>query len=359
MQAAVSLVPGLEDVVTRGDPGRRATAVRQISALFVQGAARFGAEHVELFDDVLTRLVPDTDFDLRGELAEQMAALANAPPQLVKRLAREQEIRIAGPLLRQSAQIDDDALLELARHRGQPHLMAIAQRGRLAAPLTDVLVRRGDRDVVRRVAGNAGADFSPAGYSGMVRRAEHDGVLALTVGKRADIPAPLLKDLLACSVDEVRRRLLEAADPARKATIEHALGELTGECVKPVVRRDFVPAQRTILTLRSAGALNEGALLNFAKAHHYEETVAALSSMSRVRIATLDQLLSGERDDPILMLGKSLGLEWVTVRALIALRWGPGRPAPAPDIEDARLNFQRLAAPTAQRVLAFWRSRES
>ena len=42
--------------------------------------------------------------------------------------------------------------------------------------------------------------------------------------------------------------------------------------------------------------------------------------MSGVRVATLDRLITGERYDPILIVGKVVGLEWATVRALILLR---------------------------------------
>ena len=109
-------------------------------------------------------------------------------------------------------------------------------------------------------------------------------------------------------------------------------------------RRDFAPAQRAILALHRAGELNEAALLGFARAYKYEESVAALAAMSGVKIATLDRLIVGDRHDPILIVGKTIGLEWATVRALILLRLGPNRvPAPA-DIESARVE---LRAPDA------------
>ena len=358
MQVASSLVPGLDDILRHRDPRRRATAVRQISELLLQGADRFSVEHLNLFDDVLMRLVSDGDFELRGELAERLAPLANGPPRLIHQLARDEDIRIAGPVLSRSALIDDDALVELARHRGQPHLLAIARRAALIAPVTDVIVRRGDRDVVRALADNAGAEFSAGGYSALIRRAEHDGMLALAVGRRADLAPPLLKDLLACSVDVVRRQLFETATPAQRLSINRALTELSGATTLPVIRRDFAPAQRVILALAGAGQLNEAALLGFAKAHSYEEAVAALSAMSRLRIATLDRLVGGDKNDPLLIIGRSLGLDWQTVRALIAMRLGPGRVVPALEIEDARQNYQRLAQSTAQRVLGFWRSRD-
>ena len=68
---------------------------------------------------------------------------------------------------------------------------------------------------------------------------------------------------------------------------------------------------------------------DFAKAYKYEESVAALSAMSGVKIATLDRLIAGDRYDPILIVGKTIGLEWATVRALILLRLGPNRAAVA------------------------------
>ena len=81
--------------------------------------------------------------------------------------------------------------------------------------------------------------------------------------------------------------------------------------------------------------------------------------MSGVKIATLDRLMSGDRHDPVLIVGKAIGLEWATVRALILLRLGPTRvPSPA-DIENARVNFVRLMPSTAERVVSFWQTRQS
>jgi uncharacterized protein (DUF2336 family) len=359
MALAPSLIPGLDDIVKNGDPKRRADAARKISELFLAGAAQFRPAHVDLFDGILTGLVPHTEIAARAELAERLSLLGNAPPALVGQLAREDEILVAGPLLRRSPVIVESALIEIARVKGQGHLLAMSERPILPAGVTDVIVRRGDREVVRRVAGNAGAQFSQTGYSSLIKRAGGDGVLTLTVGQRDDLSAPQLKDLLAGSVELVRRRLFEVAKPDKKAAINHAMIEIIGAPKQSAIRRDFAPAQRAILTLHHAGELNEAALLGFAKAHKYEECVAALAAMSAVRIATIDRLIMGDRHDPILILGRATGLEWATARALIVLRLGPGRVPSATDIEEARLNFERLAPSTAQRVVSFWQTRQS
>jgi uncharacterized protein (DUF2336 family) len=359
MTVATSLIPGLDEIVKNGDPKRRAEAARRITELFLEGAANLRPAHVDLFDNVLVDLVPHTEIAARSDLAERLSLLANAPRALVGQLAREDEISIAGPLLRRSPVIDEPALIEIARIKGQGHLLAMSERPALSPDLTDVIVRRGDREVVRRAAGNSGALFSPIGYSSLIKRAGQDGVLTLTVGQRDDLSGPQLKELLAGSIDIVRRRLFDVVKPARQADIKHAIGEISGVAEQVESRRDFAPAQRTILALHEAGELNEAALLGFAKAYKYEESVAALAALSGVRIATLDRLITGDRYDPILIVGKVVGLEWATVRALILLRMGPNRVAAPADIESARVNFGRLMPSTAERVVSFWQTRQS
>lgn len=356
MTTAPALIPELDDIVRRGDPKRRAEAARRLGELFLQGAGSFRPDHIDLFDGVLTSLVPHAELAARIDLAERLAPLANAPRHLVGQLAREDEVAIAGPVLRRSPVIDDKVLVEIANAKGQGHLLAMAERTKLSIALTDVLVRRGDRDVIRCAAGNAGAAFSDTSFSTMVRRASQDGVLTLRIGRRDDLPPVHLKSLLAGSIDVIRRRLHIVAKPERQAEIKLAMSEIEG-VVAQVEGRDFTAAQRTILALHRAGELNEAAVAGFAKAFKYEECVAALAAMASVKIVTLDRLISGDRYDPILIAGKTIGFEWPTVRALILMRLGPNRvPSPA-DIEGARVNFVRLMPSTAQRVVDFWKSR--
>ena len=357
MAVATSLIPGLDEIIKDGDPDRRAEAARRITELYFEEAATLRSDHVDLFDGALINLVPATEIASRVELAERLSVIANAPRGLVGQLAREDEILIAGPLLRRSPVIDEGALIDIARIKGQGHLRAMSERPTLSPGVTDVIVRRGDREVVRRAAGNAGALFSQTGYSVLITRASQDGVLTLKVGQRDDLSDQHLKDLLAGSIDIVRRRLFDVVKPARQAAIKQAMSEISGLPAPVESHRDFAPAQRTILALRSAGELNEAALLGFAKAFKYEE--AALAAMSGVKIGTLDRLITGERYDPILIVGKVVGLEWATVRALILLRLGAHRVPSPTDIESARVNFARLMPSTAQRVVNFWQTRQS
>jgi uncharacterized protein (DUF2336 family) len=255
--------------------------------------------------------------------------------------------------------LDEAALVEIARLKGQGHLLAMTERPALSSVVTDVLVERGDRDVVRRAAGNAGAMFSPGGYSELIKRAAQDGVLTLKIGQRNDLSGEHLKELLNGTLDVIRRRLSSVVNPVRQVEIKRAMAAIEEAALPPGPRRDFSAAQRTVLALHREGHLGESALLGFAKAGKYEEAIASLSAMSGVRLSILDRLIAGDRYDPILILGRVLNLGWPTVRALILLWYGPHRAPANADIEAARMNFTRLMPTTAERVVNFWRNRQT
>lgn len=359
MSVATSWIPGLDEIVRHGDRKRRTEAARRIAGLFFEHAEKLRPAHLALLDGILTELVPLAELSARIDLSERLALQDNAPRNLVGHLARENEILVAGPVLRRSPVIDEAVLLEVAHQKSREHLLAMSERSRLSTGLTDVLVRRGDRDVVRRAAGNAGAEFSSAGYSELIRRATGDGVLTLKVGQRDDLSQQALRELLSGSLDVIRRRLFEVVKPDRQAEIKIIMSALAGGPEPLRSTRDFLPAQSKVLSLHRIGGISESVLLEFAKAFQYEESVAALSVMSGVSIATLDRLIEGGRHDPILVIGKTIGLEWATVRALIMLRLGRHRVAAPADIEAARANFARLMPSTAERVVSFWKSRQS
>jgi uncharacterized protein (DUF2336 family) len=211
---------------------------------------------------------------------------------------------------------------------------------------------------VRSVARNVTAAFSVQGYSSLVQRAANDGILAVAVGQREDLPAPLLQRLLSESVDLVRHKIFQAANPSRKTTIARTMVEMStdgGSAEAP--QSDYVPAQRTIVELHRSGGLNQQALAQFARDRKLKEAVAALAAISGLPIATVEPVVCGPKRDSVLILGRALGLEWATVRALLPLRLAAGRMPSTMDVEEARVSYERLALSTAQRMLKFWKDR--
>ena len=356
MSAHASLLPELEEVIRHGSSERRATTLRRITTLFLDGAGRFNDDHLGVFDLVFSRLIPSAEVKARTELSHRLAPLATAPAEAVRRLAHDDDIAVAGPVLAQSRQLAETDLVTIARTRSEAHLLAIAGRGRIAEAVTDVLVRRGARDVAHRVADNLGAHLSERGFFTLVDRAKSDSLLAEKVGLRPDIPPRLFRDLLLETTPLVQQRLLASAPPAMQAEIRRLLAKVLHPTEATAAPPDYVTAERTIEVLRGEHALTEATVAEFANKGEYAEIIAALASLCAVPTEVVDRLMGTERPDPILILCKSAGWSWTTVAALIAVRPG-GEDTSAPTLDAVRADFDRLSPDTARRVVRFWQVR--
>ena len=142
--ATQSLIPELEDVVQRGTPERRAETLRRVTTLFLDGADQFGDDHVALFDDVMGYLIDQIEAKALAELARRIAPVPNAPPEVVRILAVNDDIRVAGPVLAQ-ARLHDGDLEYIAENKSQAHLLDDALDGHLDIGKREVGLAPGQR----------------------------------------------------------------------------------------------------------------------------------------------------------------------------------------------------------------------
>jgi uncharacterized protein (DUF2336 family) len=355
MGAPASLLPELEQVVQHGSAEKRAETLRRITTLFLEGAPVFNPSHVALFDDVIGTLIDEIEAKALAELARRIAPVPNAPPGVVGKLARNDDIEVAGPVL-SAGNIPDPDLMTIAETRSQAHLLAISSRAGISEAVSDVLVNRGDGDVARTIATNKTAKLSDGAFTNLVKRAEKDGVLAEKVGQRADIPPRLFRQLLMQASEVVQQRLLAQAKPETQAEIRRVLAAVTDEVGAKVAPRNYAAALATVRALHKERKLTESDIVEYAEAGKYEETIAALSTLCAVPVEVVDRLMSGDRADPVLILARSASFGWPTVKAVIASR--PGSKVTPQVIDDAFENFERLTSATAQRVVRFWQVRQ-
>jgi uncharacterized protein (DUF2336 family) len=355
MGAPASLLPELEEVVQHGSAEKRAETLRRITTLFLDGAAVFSDEHVALFDDVIGCLIEEIEAKALAELARRIAPVPNAPAGVVKSLAENDDIAVAGPVLKQ-ARLDELELMKIAEQKSQAHLLALSARAHLSEALADIIVARGDRDVARSIATNQQAKLSENAFTTLVKRAEEDGVLAEKVGLRTDIPPRLFRQLLMQASEVVQKRLLAQAKPETRAEIRRILAKVTDEVAARAAPRNYTAALATVRALHQERKLTEADVAEYAKSGKYEETIAALATVCAVPVDVVDRLMNGERADPVLILARSAGFGWNTVREVMN-----ARPGPKPTIQvldAARENFDRLTSATAQRVVRFWQVRQ-
>src|SRR5262249_15351373 len=192
------------------------------------GAESYPEEHVDLFDGVISRLAEKIETKARAELAHRLAVVDNAPPLTVLQLAHDESIDVAGPILSRSNRLTDEDLLAIASNNSQDRLLAISKRSSLTERVSDVLVTRGNRDVVLSVAQNEGARFSDVGYGKLVDRSINDEVLAICVSMRKDIPQAHFNALIA-KASEVVFEKLAASNPESISEVHRVLSDITGQ----------------------------------------------------------------------------------------------------------------------------------
>src|SRR5258708_10906696 len=211
-----SIVDEVETAINNGSAEKRLETIKRVTGLFLSSAGSLNSEQIELFDGVLERLIKTmevraiADVSARIALAEmstQLAPLAKAPPSVVRRLARNDEITVAGPVLTESTRLSTEDLVEIAETKGEQHLLAMSGRGWLEEVVTDALLARRYPTVSRRLVNNPGARVSSAGFAIVVAQAESDPDLAVEAGVRADLPSALPDQFLPNATEAVPSRL--------------------------------------------------------------------------------------------------------------------------------------------------------
>jgi uncharacterized protein (DUF2336 family) len=356
--ASISLLDELETTLAHGTVARRVETLRRVTDLFLDSAVEYSNEQIEVFDDVYDCLIQSMEASARVLLAKRLAPIATAPPRIIHTLAFDDLIEVAAPVLSQSERLDDDALMKSARTKSQGHLLAISTRKRLSGAVTNVLVERGDNEVIQSVVGNPGAQLSEHSYTSLVSRAEGNDDIAACLGMRPSIPRHHYLKLIAKASASVRARL-DAANPHAFNDVSLAVREVArrARSSPSAMTRETTIAHSLVKSLYEDGRLDERQVAAFAAAKRFDETNAAIACLASVSVAMAETLMIEDRAEGVLILAKVAGMSWSTVRAIIDMRVGLSGTEPL-DLQASRTTYERLRLSTAQQVLRFHRMQE-
>jgi len=346
------LIAELEDAVRRGSQEKRIETLRRITDLFLGEREQLSEEQIQVFDEVLGHLMSRMESSALIELSERLAPVNNAPIKVVHTLAQDDEIAIAGPVLSMSDRLSTPDLIEIAVAKSQSHLLAIATRSSISESLTDTLLERGDRDVINKLADNAGARFSEKAYAYLVDKA--DETLLEKLGLRLDIPLHFFRRILERATEAVRSRLMAMAPPDKRDDIKEILASISDNVIEhDELDSNFPTAERFVRVIHEKGELDQVALLGFAKARQYAATVTALSMLCSAPVAIIKNMLQDGRNEPLLVLCKAAGFSWLTVRSLLQDDL-LARAATDDELKKLKSDYIKLSPATAQKLLDFW-----
>jgi len=350
------LLADLEDAVSRGTADACLRALWHATDVLVAGT--YSEQQISTFDDIIGRLAAEIEIGARIRLAAKLAASNNAPFRIIKRLALDDSIDVAGPVLGQSERLDLDTLIATARSKGQQHLLAISNRKSVPEVVTDILVVRGGKTVVASVAANGGAHFSDSGFLHLVRHSEGDSRLAESVGLRKDIPGHIFRQLIAKASEEARIRLLQER-PDMEGQIRRVVTDVAGTIHARFgpASKDYFSAKRTVAKLHQSGDLTEDEVFEFAHSLKFNETAVAVSLLCSLPTELVERALIDKNRESILILAKALDFSWETAMSLLFLG-APNYRITVGDLDRMKIDFIRLKNETCLRVLEVYRTRK-
>lgn len=266
--------------------------------------------------DLLERLAEDELPRIRAVIAREIAQCPTIPRRLAKRLARDAEIAVCGPILLYSPLLSDEDLIEIiATSRVHGAVEAIARRENLNAAVSDAVVATLDVSAVAQLLANPSAD---------IREKALDSIIAQAAGVEAwHRPLVMRTELSLRAVRRiatfVSRSLIE--ELAR----HHALDESTLSWLKSRAQAALEsgsppsgpPAARdAIRAAHEAGRLGDELVTEAATMSQKPSVILALSLLAGVPADLVEKVITAQSGKGVTALCWKAGLSMRTALAI-------------------------------------------
>jgi uncharacterized protein (DUF2336 family) len=348
----------LQDLITlaREDSSdKRRELLREITDCFFARAPE--AAEIPLYDDVLSRLTAEMEAGVRAELGLRFADSAMAPRGLIRKLANDEELEVAAPVLSRSPVLTDDDLLEVVRSKSQGHLQAVSVRQTVSEAVSEVIVERGDDTTLGVLLENDGARLSRNASEVAVDRAKRNPALHEAVVNRRQLPPDLLNDMYFVVEARLKQRILEENARIDPKKLEAAL---RAQRIQKAVEAgalpvDYAEAEARVIAFERQGRLDPQTLIRLLRESGSAFTIA-IARMTELDFATADRVLKSKELDAVAVVCKAADLERAIFLTIAVVLLGQTADAMTKAREYGDL-YDALPRETAQRTLRFWKLR--
>jgi uncharacterized protein (DUF2336 family) len=191
MSNSRELLAELETALGPKPTPRTFEIMREVTDLFVEGVDTYSVSQFAVFDDILCRLIDHNGPPAVVEVSQKLGPVGKGPVNVVRRLSSEADLSISGPFLKNCENVPEADLVQYVKTKRMEYLTLIATRPNLSAPVTDVLIERGDDEVRKIVLRNISAKISDNGFVKLINESRTKPPLAQMVSARDDLPEEL------------------------------------------------------------------------------------------------------------------------------------------------------------------------
>jgi hypothetical protein len=306
-----------------------------------------------LLDEIVTKLVAQIESDHRAAASSTLAGFRRLPEDVAKSLACDNDIAVARPIIQDYRALSNDVLVDLASHGSQPHLEAIAGRKALEPVVTDIVVQRGDGQVVRTLAANQTAQFSRFGMNAMINRAAQDEQLQELLVGRSDLSLEAIGQLLPLVSQQLAARL-------RSSDLTFAPSVVQDQVINWVSdrKKNIVQVHRSIERIRSGAEKLDNVLTALVSERRLFDVATVIAGVSDFDRDYGFNLITQGKIDNVVVLLRALAVSWPTAEGVLKLRIDKlGSQMCGPMIGEA--SYESVDVAGAQRVVRFLKVRRA
>ena len=351
MQNANSCLLEIETLSSETSSDKRREVLHRVTDLFFLTNDQQSPEDVSTFGNVMERIAYELEVEARAELSERISSIDKAPRDLVRRLATD-DIAVAKPVLERSRVLTDEDLVQIAQTKGQTHLHAIAKRDNLAAPVTDVIVERGENPVLLEVTKNQGAEFTNDSLVSLAEKARDNSELLTALGSRKDLQPELMVKIKQRVAQRLKAEMAGKYSGAEMAELDSLIEKGTDNLDLEDVKKSNAEMQ----SRAQNNLLCEEEIIQLARTQRLPETVHALSVLTGLNDQMVSYCLLKADVAALGIICKASGFKSTTFLTLLQTRNGK-EGIPARDVARAMREYEMLSKGNANRTLRFLKVR--
>lgn len=275
--------------------------------LYSYHGQRFSDREQALMVDILEALLLDVEKQMRQKLADRLLQYDNPPASLIQALCND-DISVARPLLLYCPQVLDTTLLEIIRHRGEQHQLAIAMRKNITEMVSDALVETGNSRVITVLLENHDAAISHKTLEYLAYEAERVDAYRNPLLAREDLPSTAQTQLENIISDALKSHIHHNF-AVSKDVLEDALPNTTAESPLFSVGLATLPPEELVAELAAQQKLSLPLMLATLMDGEIPLFEAMFARLAEVPLSFAQKTLATPSSDVFAIVCKAIGME--------------------------------------------------
>ncbi len=355
--ANFSYLEKLEKLAEESSSDNRRELMREVADVLLDSAGDVDPDLSEEFDEVLGQVVHQMESNIRQHLADSVAAENSVPHSLIVQLAND-EIEIARPVIEQSALLQDQDLIDIVKKMGQEHMMAVTVRPTVNEAVSDVLVQRGNDDVLSSLAGNEGAEISQQSLTTMVDRSSGSASLSDSLTTRKNLPSEIEEQLFLQLSGVLKDKILGDDTDVTADMIDQFLLEARNHVMISTENKAESEADKFIARKDKLGQLNTQFLQKLIREGKTLEFAVGIARFVGIDLMTARKAVLEEKGERLAIICKAVGFDTDAFSNILALTDPKHLRSPEQNSE-LLTSYSRVPVKSAQRAIRFLRTRQN